>query len=118
MRRLRAKISAAIRLRKHVSGEWLMGLAGVVSILFGVMLVAAPLLGVFVIAVCSLREGRCRDDGRGRGPYGMLIWEEQREARITAQARARELLRSHLDEAQRAEVERSRSFVVVAPSGS
>lgn len=72
---------------------------------------------VFVIAVCSLREGRYRDDGRGRGPYGMLIWEEQREARITAQARARELLRSHLDEAQRTEFDRSRSFIVVAPSG-
>ena len=47
------EIAAAFRLRRHIAGEILLGLAGIFSIALGAMLVAAPLTGALVIAVWS-----------------------------------------------------------------
>jgi uncharacterized membrane protein HdeD (DUF308 family) len=53
------EIAAAIRLRKEIEGEWALGLAGLASVLFGIILVLRPgagalavvwLIGAFAIA--------------------------------------------------------------------
>ena len=44
------QIAAAIRLRKVIHGEWLLALSGVVSTLFGVLVVAFPLAGAIGIS--------------------------------------------------------------------
>jgi|SRR5581483_9391540 len=46
-----AEVLAAVRLRRHVSGEWLLALAGIASVVFGVLLAAVPLAGALVIAM-------------------------------------------------------------------
>jgi uncharacterized membrane protein HdeD (DUF308 family) len=44
------EVAAAIHLRRHVPGEWLLLLIGVVSVLLGALLIAAPIAGAVVIA--------------------------------------------------------------------
>lgn len=42
-------IAAAIRLRRDIRGEWLFGLAGAVSVIWGAMLLLWPLVGAVVM---------------------------------------------------------------------
>jgi uncharacterized membrane protein HdeD (DUF308 family) len=76
-------IAAAIRIRKQVTGEWMLALSGVLSVVFGVLLVAVPGAGAlavvlwigayaFVIGVLQIALGiklrrRVRGDGREPG---------------------------------------------------
>lgn len=46
-----SEIAAAVRLRHYIHGEWLLALAGVASIVFGVLVAAMPLAGALVIAL-------------------------------------------------------------------
>jgi len=45
------ELVAAVRLRKYVTGEWLLALSGIASIAFGVLIIMAPLAGALVIAL-------------------------------------------------------------------
>jgi uncharacterized membrane protein HdeD (DUF308 family) len=45
------EIAAAIKLRRILEDEWILGLSGALSIAFGVLLLAKPLAGMLVIGV-------------------------------------------------------------------
>lgn len=45
-----AQIAAAIRLRKEIDNEWMLGASGALSVLFGVLMVASPGAGAVAVA--------------------------------------------------------------------
>jgi uncharacterized membrane protein HdeD (DUF308 family) len=45
------ELAAAIRLRKVITNEWLLALGGIVSILLGVLLIAAPGAGALAVVI-------------------------------------------------------------------
>src|SRR5690242_3010583 len=45
------EIAAAIRLRRHLEGEWLLAFGGIVSVILGVLMILSPAAGALAIAV-------------------------------------------------------------------
>jgi uncharacterized membrane protein HdeD (DUF308 family) len=45
------QIAAAVQFRKVIRGEWMLGLAGVLAIAFGVLLIARPGVGLLTLAL-------------------------------------------------------------------
>jgi len=45
------ELVAAFSLRKHISGEWLLAVTGLASIVFGILMMIAPLAGALVLAL-------------------------------------------------------------------
>src|SRR5437762_11564894 len=44
------ELAAAVRLRQYISDEWLLALAGIGSVLFGILLMFQPITGALVVA--------------------------------------------------------------------
>jgi uncharacterized membrane protein HdeD (DUF308 family) len=45
------EVTAAVRLREQIAHEWLLGLSGVLSILFGVLIMIAPAAGALAVVL-------------------------------------------------------------------
>jgi uncharacterized membrane protein HdeD (DUF308 family) len=45
------EITAAVRLREYISGEWLLVLGGIASIIFGIVAILLPIIGALAIAL-------------------------------------------------------------------
>ena len=45
------QIATAIQLRRYITGEWMLILAGLASVVFGILVVAAPVAGALAIAL-------------------------------------------------------------------
>lgn len=43
------EVVAAVRLRKEIQGEWMLGLSGIASVVFGVLLIVSPGSGALVV---------------------------------------------------------------------
>jgi uncharacterized membrane protein HdeD (DUF308 family) len=43
------EIIAAVKLRKEIEGEWLLGLAGLLGVVFGILLISRPGVGVLAV---------------------------------------------------------------------
>jgi uncharacterized membrane protein HdeD (DUF308 family) len=54
-------VAMAIPLRKEIRGEWLLGIAGLVSILFGVLVILVPGAGalalVWLVSIYAIATG-------------------------------------------------------------
>ncbi|HTM50792.1 MAG TPA: HdeD family acid-resistance protein [Bryobacteraceae bacterium] len=44
------ELAAAVKLRQYITGEWLLALAGVASVVFGLLLIVQPFAGAIVVA--------------------------------------------------------------------
>ena len=74
------EIGAAIWLRKEINNEWLLVVAGVASIIFGAILLAAPPLGV--IAICALIATYAFIVGAMQIALGVRLHGFERPARV------------------------------------
>ena len=45
------EIAAAVRLRRHITGEWMMALQGGLSVAFGVLVILAPMAGALAVVL-------------------------------------------------------------------
>src|SRR5215212_2986603 len=81
------EVAAAIRLRKEIEGEWMLALAGIASVIFGILLLVLPgpgalaliwLIGSYAIVfgilmlVLAFRLRSMRDTSVGRPPAGAV----------------------------------------------